>query len=207
MFAAVFQQSGAGLPILVILALLSLVSLTVILVKTARLWTVTGGGEGRGEALAALGGGRLQAARELFSAGRAPADRVAAQAVAMLEAGSPRKTVEAELARLGNAEVAAMNRHIRLLELIAMISPLLGLLGTVLGMIQSFLELELAAGAANASVLAGGIWQALVTTAAGLIVAIPAAVGASLLAARVEAGALAIEDVGAAILVRSGGEA
>ena len=75
-----------------------------------------------------------------------------------------------------------------------MISPLLGLLGTVLGMIQSFQELELAQGSANASVLAGGIWQALLTTAAGLIVAIPAAIGASLLATRVDAAAHDIES-------------
>ena len=75
-----------------------------------------------------------------------------------------------------------------------MISPLLGLLGTVLGMIQSFQELEMAEGAANASVLAGGIWQALLTTAAGLLVAIPAAVGASLLSSRIENSAQMIES-------------
>ena len=80
-----------------------------------------------------------------------------------------------------------------MLELIAMISPLLGLLGTVLGMIQSFQELALAEGAANASVLAGGIWQALLTTAAGLIVAIPAAIAATLLSARVDTVAQRIE--------------
>ena len=76
-----------------------------------------------------------------------------------------------------------------------MISPLLGLLGTVLGMIQSFHELELAQGSANASVLAGGIWQALLTTAAGLVVAIPAAIGATLLSSRVEAAAHEIESI------------
>ena len=54
-----------------------------------------------------------------------------------------------------------------------MIAPLLGLLGTVLGMVQSFQDLSLAQGSANASVLAGGIWLALLTTAAGLVVAIP----------------------------------
>ena len=106
----------------------------------------------------------------------------------------PRKPLEAELVRRGNAEVEAMSRHIRLLELIAMVSPLLGLLGTVLGMIQSFQELELAQGAANASVLAGGIWQALLTTAAGLVVAIPAAIGATLLSARVDGAAHDIES-------------
>jgi len=94
-----------------------------------------------------------------------------------------------------------MSRHIRLLELIAMISPLLGLLGTVLGMIQSFQELELAEGAANASLLAGGIWQALLTTAAGLLVAIPAAVGATLLSARAERGAQVIEGAIAQLML------
>lgn len=87
-----------------------------------------------------------------------------------------------------------MNGLIRLLELIAMVSPLLGLLGTVLGMIQSFQELELAQGAANASVLAGGIWQALLTTAAGLVVAIPAAIAAGLFSARIDRAALMIES-------------
>jgi biopolymer transport protein ExbB len=71
---------------------------------------------------------------------------------------------------------------------------LLGLLGTVLGMIQSFQELELAQGAANASVLAGGIWQALLTTAAGLLVAIPAAIAAGLFASRIERAAQTIES-------------
>jgi biopolymer transport protein ExbB len=85
-----------------------------------------------------------------------------------------------------------------------MVSPLLGLLGTVLGMIQSFQELEIAQGWANASVLAGGIWQALLTTAAGLIVAIPAAIAAQLLAARIEsAGQLIESTVGQLYLIEA----
>ena len=99
----------------------------------------------------------------------------------LVELGHGGAVLEADLARRGNEEVAIMSTGIRFLELIAMIAPLLGLLGTVLGMIQSFQQLAAAEGAANASVLAGGIWQALLTTAAGLLVAIPAAVGASFL--------------------------
>jgi len=73
-------------------------------------------------------------------------------------------------------------------------------------MIQSFQELELAQGSANASVLAGGIWQALLTTAAGLIVAIPAAVGANLLAARVESAGHLIENtIGQLFLIEDAG--
>jgi biopolymer transport protein ExbB len=52
-------------------------------------------------------------------------------------------------------------------------APLLGFLGTVLGMIQAFQQIERLGGNVNASVLAGGIWQAMLTTAAGLTVAVP----------------------------------
>ena len=191
----VVATAGTGLPVLVILGCLSLLSLTLIAVKTLRLWPVTKGAEARDGAIAALMRGRGDEASRTLGAGRSPADRVAAAALPLLKQGMARADLEAELTRLGNAEVSNMMRHIRLLELIAMVSPLLGLLGTVLGMITSFQELELAAGAANASILAGGIWQALLTTAAGLVVAIPAAIGAGLLAARAEAGAVQIESV------------
>ena len=60
------------------------------------------------------------------------------------------------------------------LEIIAQVSPLVGLLGTVIGMIDSFNELELGGSLVDPSILAGGIWTALLTTAMGLIVAIPA---------------------------------
>ncbi len=66
-----------------------------------------------------------------------------------------------------------LERYLTSLGIIASISPLLGLLGTVVGMIKVFTALMLE-GAGNANVLAGGISQALITTAAGLSVAIPA---------------------------------
>jgi biopolymer transport protein ExbB len=65
-----------------------------------------------------------------------------------------------------------MSRYLNLLGTIAQITPLLGLLGTVLGMIRVFTEI-MAQGTGNANVLAGGISEALITTAAGLTVAIP----------------------------------
>jgi len=65
-----------------------------------------------------------------------------------------------------------MSRYLNLLGTIAQITPLLGLLGTVLGMIQVFTEI-MAQGTGNANALAGGISEALITTAAGLTVAIP----------------------------------
>jgi biopolymer transport protein ExbB len=119
-----------------------------------------------------------------------------------LDVGLDRERLRLDIERLGNVELERLRRHLRTLEVIAAVSPLLGLLGTVLGMIQSFQDLELAGGAANASVLAGGIWQALLTTAAGLTVAIPAAVAANLMAARVDHVGHVIEtDVGRLLTV------
>ena len=60
------------------------------------------------------------------------------------------------------------------LEIISNVSPLMGLLGTVIGMINSFNKLELGGSLVDPSLLAGGIWTALLTTAVGLVVAIPA---------------------------------
>lgn len=185
---------AAGGPIILVLAALSLLSLTLIVTKILQLWPVRSGGARRATAFEQWSSGDKAGAQAALAAGRAPADRVTAYAMKALAGGFRGAGLDAELTRRGNEELARMNSMIRVLELIAMISPLLGLLGTVLGMIQSFQELALAEGAANASVLADGIWQALLTTAAGLLVAIPAAVGASLLSARIESGAQMIES-------------
>lgn len=194
---------GVGGPIFAVLLALSFLSVTVILYKVVSLWRVRTGGAVRASALTALRDGDLRVARESFARGRTPADRIALSGLDRLARGESAATIEKALVLDGNAAVAKFFSHIRLLELVAMISPLLGLLGTVLGMIQSFRELELAEGSANAALLAGGIWQALLTTAAGLVVAIPAATAAAILAARAEAAAGDVEQAIGAVLVRA----
>lgn len=71
-------------------------------------------------------------------------------------------------------EFRSLDRGLWLLGFLAESAPLLGLLGTVLGMIRAFQEIQGAQGAVDAQLLAGGIWEALLTTAFGLVVAIPA---------------------------------
>lgn len=73
----------------------------------------------------------------------------------------------------GSKELRRLEKNLRGLGIIAHISPLLGLLGTVTGMIKAFMQIQGLGGSVDASVLAGGIWEALLTTAAGLAVAIP----------------------------------
>jgi biopolymer transport protein ExbB len=184
-------QSGG--PIVWLLLGLSVCSLALIVVKVIELRGVLSGDAARQAAFSQWSGGDKQATLTALDAGKSPADRITHAAAQGLLAQHARAVLDADLEWRGNAEVARMQRHIRLLELIAMISPLLGLLGTVLGMIQSFQELALAEGAANASLLAAGIWQALLTTAAGLVVAIPAAIAATLLSERVDRAAQRIE--------------
>ena len=199
---------GAGGIIIGVLLILSALSLALIVVKVVQLAPARSGAARREEALTLWAQGRKDEAQGAIATGKAPADRVMAYAMKSLKGGFKGGALTNELLRRGNEEFARMNGMIRLLELIAMISPLLGLLGTVLGMIQSFQALEMAQGSANASVLAGGIWQALLTTAVGLLVAIPAAVGATLLSSRAESAAQMIENsVGRLLLVEENPEA
>jgi biopolymer transport protein ExbB len=82
-------------------------------------------------------------------------------------------TQEKSISRVGSWEVRGLEKHLRGLAIIGNITPLIGLLGTVVGMIKAFLKIQELGGRVDASVLAGGIWEALLTTAAGLTVAIP----------------------------------
>ncbi|MBU1864525.1 MAG: MotA/TolQ/ExbB proton channel family protein [Candidatus Omnitrophica bacterium] len=77
------------------------------------------------------------------------------------------------LRRAGSRELEEGEKHLRILSVIGNIATLLGLLGTVTGMIQTFIKIEASGGTAEVALLAGGIWEALLTTAAGLSVAIP----------------------------------
>ena len=80
-----------------------------------------------------------------------------------------------------------MERGLGTLSLISAISPLLGLTGTVIGMIQAFQVIASSGSAVNPGMLASGIWEALITTAAGLLVAIPVHVAHHYLDARMGA--------------------
>jgi len=91
----------------------------------------------------------------------------------LLNKKNPRWKLEEKLSLVGQEQLQKLGKNIRGLEVIAAISPLLGLLGTVIGMVQAFNQVAKFKGQVNPSLLAGGIWEALLTTAAGLAVAIP----------------------------------
>lgn len=104
--------------------------------------------------------------------------------------------IKMTLEEMGRREVTRMERYIEAIGTAASIEPLLGLLGTVIGMIQVFQKVVITAreGAVDPGQLANGIWQALITTAAGLSVAIVAFIGYRYLLSRSERHAVDLEE-------------
>lgn len=103
----------------------------------------------------------------------------------MARAARTRGEIKESIEDAGLQEVPRLEKNLVVLATIAHISPLLGLLGTVLGMIRAFRTIEEMRGMVSPSDLAGGIWEALLTTAFGLVVAILAYVGYNYLVSRV----------------------
>ncbi|HNR30948.1 MAG TPA: MotA/TolQ/ExbB proton channel family protein, partial [Candidatus Hydrogenedentes bacterium] len=102
---------------------------------------------------------------------------------------------------IGRIQAAYLDRGLTVLEIVAAVSPLFGLLGTVLGMVRVFDAIS-AAGLGDPNVLSAGISQALVTTVAGLCIAIPALAFHSLYAKRVEDLASEMQDRATEFIVR-----
>jgi len=100
--------------------------------------------------------------------------------------GQSREEIKDAIESAGRAEIYQLERGLGALATIAGVAPLLGFLGTVTGMIQAFMRIQELSGNVNATVLAGGIWEALITTAAGLIVGIPALLAYNYLVTKVQ---------------------
>src|SRR5215831_16381632 len=113
--------------------------------------------------------------------------------VAILDRDYGRERVREALEEAGLAEVPRLEEKLNLLATIAQLAPLLGLLGTVLGFIQTFMRMQAAGLHAQVSQLSTGIWQALICAAAGLAVAIPAHAGYNYLVSRVNSIVLDME--------------
>jgi biopolymer transport protein ExbB len=120
--------------------------------------------------------------------------------VAILNRDRGKEGMREALEEAGLGEVPPLEDKLNLLATIAQIAPLMGLLGTVLGFIRIFSELQSRTTSAHVETLAGGIWQALICTAAGLAVAIPAYAGYNYLVSRVNAIVLDMEKAATEIV-------
>jgi biopolymer transport protein ExbB len=114
-------------------------------------------------------------------------------AAGLSNSGHGREVMKDSIEEAANQVIHKLERYVATLGTIAAITPLLGLLGTVVGMIKVFTSIMLQ-GTGNAGVLAGGISQALITTAAGLTVAIPALVCHRYFERRIDSLVVEMED-------------
>jgi biopolymer transport protein ExbB len=167
-----------GGPVIWAIAALSVLTLALIFWKLYRLSTLGAwsGGHVTTEAITLWQQGDGAGALSLLTARRSVRARLAHAAMsAHRDVGLSDEAAREETARIARTMLAELRAGLRPLDLIVTIAPLLGLLGTVLGMIAAFQALQEAGGQTDPATLAGGIWEALLTTAAGMAVAIPAA--------------------------------
>lgn len=171
-----FDLVEKGGPIVVVLLVMSLVATTVIFYKLVQ-FLVTGVGSRRltERALGAWISGRPQEAHDIAVLGRTPSTIALAHGMRALTNGVEERIVREDVERVALEQLGALRSSMRVLEATVQIAPLLGLFGTVIGMISAFQALQTAGSEADPAVLAGGIWVALMTTAVGLAVAIPVA--------------------------------
>lgn len=168
-----FEKGGV---VMIILAGLSIYTIAIILFK---LYQFAAAGVFKSQfvepAIAAIRAGDLEKAREILARSKGPVARIMQVALNCVSDREMRQASrDAEISRVGSTDIRYLESHMRGLELVSNVAPLLGLLGTVIGMVTAFSRLESAGTRVDPSLLAGGIWEALLTTVGGLIVAIPA---------------------------------
>ncbi|MFY0619189.1 MotA/TolQ/ExbB proton channel family protein [Shimia sp.] len=193
-----------GGPSIWAIAALSVLTLALILWKVWRL-VLMGAWAGRTteRAVDLWTNGQTTAARDLLIHRRSIRAVVARTAIIARLNGTFNATdLREEVERVAQRQLSRARSGLRALELIATIAPLLGLLGTVLGMIAAFQTLQEAGSRADPAALAGGIWEALLTTAAGMAVAIPASVALTWFESVANRAQTDMEDAATRILTR-----
>lgn len=181
-----FDLAVNGGPMMIPIALCSVIVLAFTIERWLRLRPNTLGSNTFGrQVVAAVQDNGVQSALDLCEGRRWPLARVLA--AGLRKAESPFLDREKVVEDVASAEIRALGAKLRPLFIVFLIAPLLGLLGTVGGMIKAFSNIAMQEGIGKPELLAEGIYQALVTTAAGLAVAIPAVIAYYWLRGKVEA--------------------
>lgn len=128
--------------------------------------------------------GKYDTANELCRRENTPIARMLQKGLSRI--GKPLTDINAAIENVGNLEVSRLEKNIATLATIASTAPMLGFLGTVIGMIIAFYDMSMAGGNIDIQLLSGGIYQAMITTVGGLIVGIIAYVLYNVLVARID---------------------
>lgn len=199
--SALQQFLELGGPVVAILLALSVIALAMIILKV---WQFARLGVGvSGDVAGPLRSweqGDLHAAIQGAANTRGPSATLLTSAMRALADGAPEATVREDAQRIAGRELLSFRSYLRPLDVISQTAPLLGLFGTVLGMIEAFRQLQSAGSQVDPSTLAGGIWVALLTTAVGLAVAMPVSMAVSWFEARIAREHAAMEDAITALL-------
>jgi biopolymer transport protein ExbB len=127
--------------------------------------------------------GKIDSARNLCAQSTSPISRMLDKGISRI--GKPLKDIEVSIENAGKLEIYQLEKGLSVLATIAGAAPMLGFLGTVIGMIATFHTMKISGAGVEISALSGGIMQAMVTTVAGLVVGIIAYVAYNTLVARV----------------------
>lgn len=196
-----FLQLGG--PVVAILLVLSVFALALVILKLAQFTRERVGSHGRANrALQAWSQRDYGGARRTLENDRSPLGAALAASMQLTAGNASKEVIEDEVGRIAISRLHELQRGFRALDAIAQTAPLLGLFGTVLGMIEAFQKLQAAGNAVDPSALAGGIWVALLTTAAGLAVAMPVSLVLTWFETRLENERVAIETMTSAVLSR-----
>jgi biopolymer transport protein ExbB len=128
--------------------------------------------------------GRIESAKSLCRNNQTPSSRMIAKGIVRI--GRPLNDINAAIENVGKLEVAKLEKNIAFLSSVAGAAPMLGFLGTVMGMVRAFYNMAMAGNNIDISLLAGGIYEAMITTIAGLIVGIIGYICYNILVSRIE---------------------
>lgn len=131
-----------------------------------------------------VGAGEINSARMLCMEENSPVSKMIEKGISRI--GSPLKNIEAAIENVGRIEIYNLEKNLSLLATISGAAPMLGFLGTVTGMIQAFIAIAQEEGSVSPKLLSSGIYEAMITTAAGLVVGIVAYLGYNYLVTRVQ---------------------
>ena len=205
MSASLLNLLKLGGPVAIGLLFMSAVATVLSLVKAAQFFKDGLGRHKRAREAAMLWtNGQRDQAERLIDPAQTPLERVVLHAFNMIKISARGiDGAKDDVLRTALDEIRDAKTYLRGIEVIAQTAPLMGLLGTVVGMIQAFNRLENAGAAVNPAQLAGGIWTALLATALGLMIAIIFSVVGAWLEARVEKERAVMESILTGLFARN----
>ncbi|WP_299815979.1 MotA/TolQ/ExbB proton channel family protein [uncultured Roseibium sp.] len=198
--ASLLQLGG---PVVTVIAGLSVVATALILVKVFEFLSCGVGDSSRAEkTIRQWQAGQLARAKATQAQPKSAAGKAVATALVLLDMRKEKAEIEERIGVQAAGDLHHFSKGVRALEAIAQIAPLIGLFGTVLGMIEAFQALQSSGSNVDPSALAGGIWVALMTTAAGLGVAMPVSLAVTWLEGRLESERVCVETLTSSLLLQ-----